>query len=229
MKRNTEYGPDHKLWSDFGDVSGDDYKEWFRSHAPVDDGRRKALHGADKWRGVYLFAEPEKKYPFIRIKGPLPEEAYTDKAVLLLQVPTDEPKSELVERFKAYIETFSTSPELENEDKTDRRGVRAARSSQARYPVIGQPNVAALALTLQVYDYRLAMTIANPDMSLWEMWLALNPHLSREIDPKYLSPEKVLNIPLKKATWTATVSRYCKKAKAMIDNTGRGRFPDIRC
>ena len=223
LKRNTEYGPDHKLWDDFGDVSGEDYKAWFCSAAPIDDGRRKATHGADKWRGVYLFAEPEEKYPFIRIKEPPPEEAYTDRSVLLLQVPTNAPKADLVERFKVYIDTFSTCPELEDEDKTDRRGVRASRSSQARYPVVGQPIVLALEKTLAVYDFRLA----NPNMSLWEIWLALNPNMGRMIDPKYLTPEEVLGIPLTKASWTAAVSRYCKKAKAMIDNTGHGRFPDL--
>lgn len=224
LKRNKEYGPASDLHSDFGDVSGDDFWAWWRSEAPADDGRRPAFSGFDKWRSVYLFADPEKKYPFVRIKEPLPEEAYTDDSVLLLQVPLDEPDSELFRRFVAYVDTFKERYQANRGDETkDRRGIRAARSSEARYPVVGQPNVAALETTLKVYDYRLA----NPDLTLWEIWLALNPYLANKLIPKPRNEFNTRSIPNIKMSWAAGVSRYIKKAEAMIRNAGLGRFPDL--
>jgi hypothetical protein len=197
MKRNKEYGPGHPLWEDFGDINTD-FREWWIA------------------KGEYLFAEPRRMYTFKRVSEPISEEVYTDPNVMIVQVPLDQPVTELRQLFASYLDAFHTGDEPQ-------QGIRAARSSQARYPVVGQPNVPALEKTLAVYDYRLK----NNKMSLWEIWLALNPNMGRMIDPKCLTPEEVLDIPLTKASWTAAVSRYCKKAKAMIDNTGHGRFPDL--
>jgi len=182
-----------------------------------------------------LFAEPRKPYPFIKIEGPLPDEAYKDESVLLLQIPLDEPDCEIYPRVKMFIdrakeqyleglaEAAGVDIFSENYEPESRRGIRAARSSKARYPVVGQPNTAALELTLAVYDCRKA----NPNMSSWEIWLELNPSYRRMIDIEQLSEKEIANIPGHKASWSAGVSRYVKKATAMIKNAGLGRFPDL--
>lgn len=122
------------------------------------------------------------------------------------------------------MDTFKERYQANRGDETkDRRGIRAARSSEARYPVVGQPNVAALEKTLKVYDYRLA----NPELTLWEIWLALNPYLANELIPKPKNAFKIRSIPNIKMSWAAGVSRYIKKAEAMIRNAGLGRFPDL--
>ena len=192
-----------KLYADFGDVRGGDFWEWWKSDAPIDDNRKPALGGQENWRGVYLFAEPERPYEFVRIKEPPPIEAYTDKRVLLLQVPMDEPVISLMNRFRAYLDTFSLMGD------EDRRGDRAARSSQARYPVVGQPNVKALKATLTAYDLR------QSGKKLWEITDALYPN---EYDTNESSDKNQMNV---------IANRYIKKTNAMINNAAQGRFPDI--
>lgn len=187
---------------DFGDVSGDDFYSWWSSPAPIDDGRKKAVLGREKWRSTYLFANPEKRWVFTRVKKPLPKDAYTDPTILILTVPLDEPSAYLIDRFKAIIDTFKEEHEP---------GERAARHSQARYPVFGQPNVTALKNTLAIYDYR----IANPDKPLWEALMVLPQYKTNKIDTTLKSKYSVL------------ASRYMKKAKILISNAAQGRFPDI--
>lgn len=211
------------LYEHFGDVRGDDFAAWWKEPAPFNDQRRPAWGGQEKYRGTYLFANLEKKYPFVRVKQPLPDEAYTDPSVLILQVPLDEPDADLIKRFKAYIDTFKSrlnGDEVEDEgfdeDKNlvfkTRRGVRAARSSEARYPVFGQPNTEALKKTLMVYDLR-----KNSDMTLWQ--------IANELDQckGYYN----LNEADDRNTLSVIASRYVKKAKAMINNAAAGRFPDV--
>jgi len=215
LKRAT--GPIHP---DFGDVSGDDFWAWWAGAAPSDDDRKPAFNGRDKWRSVYLFANPQKRWTFTRAKEPLPEDAYTDPTVLVLTVPLDEPDSYLFERFKAYIGTFKDrlltdegmvwDEEDEEFVSPERRGVRAARSSQARYPVIGQPNVKALKKTLLAYDMKMA-----GGMTLWQIGYALDD----SYDTSCVADRNTLSV---------IASRYIKKAKAMINNAAAGRFPDVK-
>ncbi len=200
---------------DFGDVSGDDFWAWWSGPAPSDDGRKPAFNGRDKWRSVYLFANPQKRWSFARAKEALPEDAYTDPTVLVLTVPLDEPDSYLFERFKAYIGTFKGRQNVGDIDEDDlgegdRRGIRAARSSQARYPVIGQPNVKALKKTLLAYDIKMA-----GGMTLWQIGHALDD----SYDTSCVADRNTLSV---------IASRYIKKAKAMIKNAAAGRFPDVK-
>lgn len=192
LKRNGQYGPDHPLFSDFGEIHTH-FVHWWSE------------------KGEYLFANAEKRYEFKRVTEPLGESVFSDDSVMIVQVPLDEPVTSLKKRFGSLLDAM-TQVELE-------QGERAARSSTARYPVVGQPNVDALKKTLAVYDLWL---IRKPEgKALWEIWLELNPYLQADLDRK---PE---NAPDIKMSWAAGVSRYIKKAKAMINNAAAGRFPDI--
>ncbi len=204
---------------DFGDVSGDDFWEWWSSPAPIQDERKPARQDKHKWRSVYLFANPEKQWTFTRVKKPLPENAYTDPTVLILTVPLDEPDAYLIDRFKAYLDTmrerlpgWESTWDEERQELVwpDRRGVRAARSSQAKYPVIGQPNVKALKKTLLAYDMKIA-----GGMTLWQIGYALDD----SYDTSCVADRNTLSV---------IASRYIKKAKAMINNAAAGRFPDVK-
>jgi hypothetical protein len=242
LKRNVDYiqtcneggsGPCSKLYLDFGDVRGDHFATWWRA------------------KGKYLFAEPDKKYEFKRVTEPLLEEAYSDKSVMIVQVPLGEPATATFRRFKrlfaqanheyersnpnfsrpltegekegvrnsgewgAYVEDLMDVMEVQSPPKF-KQGIRAARSSKARYPVVGQPNVNALKQTLLVYDYR----VTNAEKTLWQVavatiatWKNFNP--------------RGINAAEDKNQMNVEVSRYLKKAKSMIYNVGLGRFPDI--
>lgn len=242
LKRNQEYiqtcndggrGPCSALYSDFGDVRGDHFATWWRA------------------KGKYLFAEPDKKYEFKRVTEPLPEAAYSDNSVMIVQVPLGESATAMFQRFKSlyalcneayersdpnfsralteaekeevrnsgdwgpYVEDLLEVMEVHAPPKFS-RGVRAARSSKASYPVIGQPNVNALQQTLLVYDYR----AANPKKTLWQVAVA-TIGAWKNFDPRDI------NAAADKNQMNVEVSRYITKAKVMIHNAGLGRFPDL--
>ena len=69
---------------------------------------------------------------------------------------------------------------------------------------------------LKVYDLRLA----EPKTQLWK--IALRPNLFRLEQGTEAPPPDKMNVV------SATVSRYLKKARAVIANVGEERFPDIR-
>jgi hypothetical protein len=74
------------LYSDFGDVRGDHFATWWRA------------------KGKYLFAEPDKKYEFKRVTKPLPDVAYSDDSVMIVQVPLGEPSTALIAQFKDLLD-----------------------------------------------------------------------------------------------------------------------------
>jgi hypothetical protein len=95
LKRNEGYiqtchdggqGPCSELYSDFGDVRGDHFATWWRA------------------KGKYLFAEPDKKYEFKRVTKPLPDVAYSDDSVMIVQVPLGEPSTALIAQFKDLLD-----------------------------------------------------------------------------------------------------------------------------
>lgn len=136
LKRNEEYivccksggkGKFSKLYADFGDVRGSDFKKWW----------------ADRERGVRLFAEP--KNDTVRVlKGG--ERVADALSTLTLSLPLNLPKKLLLQRCKSLL----------SEVHPGRQGRLLARLSEATYKVRGQPNIEGLATTLKVYDFKLS-------------------------------------------------------------------------
>lgn len=248
-------GEFESLYQDFGDVRGDDFWEWWTSQAPTDDGRmdrglsfwasngrREDRSAINLWRGLYLFAEPVRPHPLVvKLEQPPDAALFSDPDVVVLKVPIDLPDGEIYQRLEffvrqarekrdepEFIEALEAIDKLEIRDESDlvdkiaaldqshtgeRRGSRVANQSQARYPVTSTPKIDFLKTALSVYDYRQVS-----DLPLWKIGVELN--LISPDDPKNISPDE-------KNTSAATVSRYLKKAKAMIKNAGYGRFPDV--
>jgi hypothetical protein len=180
-----------KLYKDFGDVHATDFKAWWKENAED------------------LFAEPVKEKLFSLVEGQIDPNDLTNPNLLFLQVPLNLPIRTLTQKFAAMMKKHHQG----------KQGIRYARDSHAKYPVIGQPNMHALAQTLKVYDYR----VANPDLKLWEVAMVLDQFKSFKPST---NPGKKREGDDEKNLMTATVSRYLKKAKAMIENVGVGRFPD---
>ncbi len=137
LRRNEDYlkccdeggsGPLSKLYKDFGDVRGDDFKKWW-----IDGGR-----------GAHLFAEPQAE-DSIRVLE-TGQEALDPSEAFTVSIPLYLPKKTILRRFK----------ELLDERHQGKRGHQLAKRSKARYQVKGQPNIPAIKQALEVYDFKKA-------------------------------------------------------------------------
>lgn len=200
MKRNNGYkqtckkdgkGKYSNLYQDFGDIHSTDFKSWWKTH------------------GVALFSEPQRDKLFHVVKSQIDEMDLANPSLLYLQIPLNLPIRIIKQKFDQTMKQFHHG----------KKGIRHARDSHARYPVIGQPNINALKLTLMVYDYR----IEHPELKLWEVALVLDQFKTAQFDK---NSSLKLNGYDQKNLMTATVSRYLRKADVMIENVGLGRFPD---
>lgn len=133
IKRNEDYlqacksegkGPLSKLYADFGDVRGDDFKEWWSR-----DGR-----------GAELFSNPPIQET-LRIVSKAEIASLADD-LLILSVPLTLPKTFLLQRFRKLVA----------ERHQGKRGKQYAKQSRAKYQFTGQPNIEALITALSVLD-----------------------------------------------------------------------------
>ena len=154
-------------------------------------------------RCVDLFSEPKSEHHFRVLREPPTFDDLATEGLLFLKIPLKFPKRFLKQRFHEALEKYHQG----------RRGVQHSRKSRALYPVVGQPNIHALQLMLKIYDLKLA----EPKMPMWQ--IAVRLRLFHLEQAEASTDEK--NVA------TATVSRYLKKARALIDNVGKGRFPDF--
>ena len=137
LKRNQDYlkccenkgvGKLANLYKDFGDVRGDNFKEWWGSNT----------------RGVDLFAEPSAE-DSIRVLHQGENVLSSDEA-LTVSFPINLPKRFLEKRFR----------ELLVELHPGKPGRQLAKKSKAKYKVRGQLNIYSLKLALEVYDFKVA-------------------------------------------------------------------------
>jgi hypothetical protein len=199
LRKNPEYiscceqggsGPLSELYQDFGDVRPDNFKDWWVSEG----------------RGTRLFSEPIAEEVVRKMQ---PREPAPDSINLITLVfPLDLPMRHLQARFN----------QLMKQHHTGKRGVQSAKTSRAKYRFEGQPNVPAMKLAFQVYQYRLA----NPTKALWEvgneMPGVIRTQKLKVGDDQYTKDQK-------KKALAATVSRYLRRAKESIDRVGRGLSP----
>lgn len=207
LRRNEEYirccesggkGKLAKLYADFGDVRGDDFKAWWTFK----------IDGVD--RGAYLFAEPSVESSVKVLKEG--EKAPTESEALTLSLPLNFPKRFLERRFKALL----------SEVHKGERGIQLARSSKAKYRFVGQPNIPALKQGLMVYDALKAVEGVKPKKPQWEIAQELR------IVPKTMWIDKTDTIRVaagKKNVLTAIVGRYKKRVSEAIKAAANGLFP----
>jgi hypothetical protein len=186
------------LYADFGDVHSVDFKSWW----------------SEGDRGAKLFAEPPIP---ITVTAISPEEAAAlpadldSSTILLVAIPLRLPKRFIESRLGAILKAAHTR----------KRGQRLHVESAAKYPITKQFALHSLKTILAVYDIRRS----EPDLALWEIAqrLRIGTTLSEsELKAKVVGPHTA-----KKRDMTSTVSRMLKKAKAIIDGAGKGRFPEV--
>ncbi len=199
LKRNKEYlacceaggtGPLADLYADFGDVRGDEFKAWW----------------TESGRGVRLFAEPPSANVEVLQGGAAAPDA---SEFLTLTLPKNLPKRYLLRRIRELLASKENHPGA--------RGKQHARMSKAKYQVKGQPNLAGLALTLRVYDFR----VANPHLKLWEIGDQLPRFM---VGNKLAATDTHAEVVAKRNVLSAAVARYIKKAQTMISCTSSGQF-----
>jgi hypothetical protein len=207
LRRNAEYieccesdgkGKLSKLYADFGDVRGDDFKAWWTFK----------IDGVD--RGAYLFAEPSVESSVkVLATG---EKAPNADEVLTVSLPLNFPKKFLERRFKVLLG-------LAHKGK---RGVQLARSSKAKYTFKGQPNIPALEQGLMVYDALKEAEGVKPKKPQWQIAQDL------QIVEKEMRIDKTDSVRVaagKKNVLTAIVGRYKKRVVDAIKKTSNGTFP----
>lgn len=113
------------LYSDFGDVRGDSFKEWWTAES----------------RGMRLFAEPEASSTLQVVTKD--EIASLEGDLIFISVPLNLPKKFLLERFRSVLAT-------KHKGKV---GHQYAKKSRAQYQFKGQPNLEGMKSALIVYDY----------------------------------------------------------------------------
>ncbi len=197
---NSGSGSMAEIYADFGDVRDSDFEMWWKTDN----------------RGAELFAEPfeEEAVRMMNPGDPMPD-GINQQAIVF---PTKFPKKYILKQCQLLLTQWHAR----------KRGEVLARNSQAKHQFSGQPNINALALTLLVYETRLA----NPDMKLWEIgnYIAhLNLHtitLPSSFAKHKISPSMRKNEIVDHKNLLATnTSRYIKVAKTKITATGKGHFP----
>jgi len=209
LRHNSDYiecckqngsGSLSELHSDFGDVRSEDFKSWWLT----------------KQRGANLFAEPLET-EVVRMMQP-DELAPDGEEFQAIVFPAKFPKKYILKQCQELLATWHPR----------KRGEVLARTSQAKYQFQGQPNINALALTLLVYETR----VANPDMKLWEIGnhIAYMKHQTITLPPSFakhkISPSMRKNEMVDHKNLLAiNTSRYLKMARTGIMATSKGQFP----
>ena len=161
-------------------------------------------------RGERLFAEPLSPLMLEELESVGEWDAeWTPGNVMVIAVPLGEPKRRLRRWFNALLLSRHKG----------KAGVATKQVSEALYPVHTKFTTASLEQMLIVYELKQA----EPDLTLAEIGQRLG--LVSKAMPKKDDPPKFAAA--KRNVMAVTVSRYLKKASAMIENTAHGKFPCV--
>ncbi len=159
-------------------------------------------------RGERLFAEPVSPIELRELKDATEwDTEWTSDSVMVVAVPLGEPKRRIKRWFHRLL----------NDRHTGAPGRPVKRASGSLYPVYGKFSVMSLQQMLLVYDF----VKDNPTMTQSNVGKQLN--LIKKAMPKV--GDSIPLLAKKRNRMSATVSRYLRRANAMITNVGKGKFP----
>jgi len=160
-------------------------------------------------RGERLFAEPPAPIRLQELRSVAEwDENWTRDSVMVVVVPLKEPKRRIKRWFGRVLDMRHTG-----------RPGYPTKEPAALYQVQQKFQVIALEQMLLVWDYRQE----HPNLTMAEIGKQLK--LVKKAMPKV--GDSIPLLTKKRNVMTATVSRYLKKAEAMIRNTARGKFPCV--
>ena len=206
LRRNERYlaccaaGGDGELaalYADFGDVREDDFKAWWTQ------------------RGYRLFSEQPKPVKLKELASPAEwDPAWQAETVMVVAVPLD--------LSKRYLQGFFAK--LLKERHKGQRGRKAlsdSDASTARYPLERNVSVHTLRIQLAVYDAVSAKQRGEDKRTLAQIGADMRLVPTALPDSK----DSPLEAVAKRNVMTATVSRYHRAARKIVENTALGRFP----
>jgi hypothetical protein len=213
LRRNADYitccekggkGKLAALYADFGDIREDNFHKWW----------------TENQRGATLFAEQPLTVKFGELKQADEWQPHWDsEAVMVIAVPLSMSKRSLKGAFARLLDNRHIG------SKSGRPSLAKLKTvSTARYKLEHNYTISGLLTTLAVYDLWLEnQTKPKAEkLALWEIGKALNinkkaiTRAESKLAYERLDGRNVLG---------ATVSRYVKQAKAMIENAAVGKFP----
>lgn len=213
LRRNANYiaccekggkGKLAALYADFGDVREDNFHKWW----------------TENQRGAELFAEQPLTVKFGELATAADWQPHWDKeTVLVVAVPLSMSKRALKGAFAKLLDSRHTG------NKSGRPSMAKLKEvSTARYKLEHNYTVSGLLTALAVYDLWLEnQTKPKAErLTLWEIGKALNINKSAIRDAESSSNADRL---VGRNVLGATVSRYVKQARTMIENTAAGKFP----
>ncbi len=206
LRRNKDYlatcenggkGKYAKLYADFGDIRGDNFRIWWQA------------------KGVKLFAEQMSVYQFkeLESKEEVPEQ-WNKKEFIFLQVPLTYDRKSLKKYFNKLL--------MDRHGRERGRPSKSASRTTAKYPLNGTYTIANLKLCLQVYDCYMETRVGANKLKLWEIGVKKGL-VKKELmpDPKDDSKDRLI----KRNNLAATASRYVRQAQARIEKAALGIFP----
>lgn len=186
------------LYTDFGVVSNDNFKEWWAGH------------------GFRLFAEQSKPVKLFELDNASRwDSAWTKDAVMVVAVPLDIPKRNLQGFFARLLKA-------RHGGKRGRKALSDADASNARYPLHRNVSIHTLRIQLAVYDAVVAARASEKKITLAQIGerLKLVPKTNK------LTEGEVMDAARRRSVLAATVSRHFKDAQRIIANTAKGQFPN---
>ena len=213
LRRNADYiacckkggkGKLAALYADFGDIREDNFHKWW----------------TENQRGATLFAEQPLTVKFGELREADEWQPHWDsEAVMVVAVPLSMSKRALKGAFAQLLDSRHTG------SKSGRPSLAKLKTvSTARYKLEHNYTISGLLTTLAVYDLWVEnQTKAKEErLTLWEIGKALNINKPAIKDAEsQFSADRLVG----RNVLGATVSRYVKQAKAMIENTAAGKFP----
>jgi hypothetical protein len=213
LRRNVEYiaccerggkGKLAKLYSDFGDIREDNFYKWWTQND----------------RGVALFAEQPLTVKFGELADANEWQPHWDsETVLVVAVPLTMSKRSLKGAFSKLLDSRHTG------NKTGRPSLAKLKEvSTAKYKLERNYTIANLQTALAVYDLwtENQNKSETEKLTLWQIGKALNINRAAVKDAE---SEHTADRLVGRNVLGATVSRYVKQAKAMIENSAKGKFP----
>ena len=207
MRRNAEYmaccadggkGTLTALYADFGDVSNDNFKQWWDEH------------------GFRLFAEKPKPIKLIELVEPGEwEPSWSKDEVMVVAVPLDIPKRHLQGFFARLLKE-------RHGGKRGRKALSDIDASSARYPLHRNVSIHTLRIQLAVYDAVLSVKSGSEKKTLAQIGTELK--LVHKANSR--TADEVMTDERRKAVLASTVSRHFKDAQRIIANTLNGQFPN---
>ena len=213
LRRNADYlaccerggkGKFAKLYADFGDVRDGNFHRWWTEHQ----------------RGATLFAEQPLTVKF----GELTQASdwqprWDSEDVMVIAAPLTMSKRALKGAFAKLLDKRHKG------NKSGRPSLAKLKSvSTARYTLEHNYTINGLMNALVCYDLWVENQFKpkSEQLKLWELGKALkiNKEAIKDAESKHTADRLIGRNVL-----AATVSRYVKQAKSMIENTGQGKFP----